>query len=229
MNNIPKIPFHLIALGAGVLILSKMRRRHDVHGKKVLITGGSRGLGFALARQFALNGASVTICGRDEQTLKAALIKLGREKLCRYSFAVIVEEGLPAPCRFRVLWSFLCPTRDSSFGNVEPELQQLAVNARSAPGWILGYHAKNQIPRLLGDSLSSRDSSVAGKPIPIEPETGSMPADDRLRSDDYQNLLPFRPHPSDGNPKEAIKSSKPWPRLPALQNHKLLPKNQILQ
>jgi hypothetical protein len=53
---------------------------------------------------------------------------------------------LPAPCRFRVLWSFLCPTRDSSFGNVEPELQQLAVNARSAPGWILGLPCEKSDP-----------------------------------------------------------------------------------
>jgi hypothetical protein len=97
------------------------------------------------------------------------------------------------------------------------------------PGRILGYHAYIQIPHFLGDPLPSDIGCWREKPIPIEPEAGSMPADDRLRSDDYQNLLPFRPHPADGNPQEAIKSSRLRPWLPPLQSHKLLPQDQIFQ
>src|SRR5690242_18367220 len=44
---------------------------------KVLVTAASRGLGAATARQFALEGAHVAICGRDEAQLNkmAAAIK----------------------------------------------------------------------------------------------------------------------------------------------------------
>jgi NAD(P)-dependent dehydrogenase (short-subunit alcohol dehydrogenase family) len=45
-------------------------RYWDLNGKVVLITGGSRGLGLVLAREFATNGARVAICARDEEDLR---------------------------------------------------------------------------------------------------------------------------------------------------------------
>lgn len=45
-------------------------------GKVVLITGGSRGLGFSLAREFGKYGANVAICARDEQELEEACSQL---------------------------------------------------------------------------------------------------------------------------------------------------------
>jgi NAD(P)-dependent dehydrogenase (short-subunit alcohol dehydrogenase family) len=44
----------------------------ELAGKAVLITGGTDGLGLALARQLAAEGASVAICGRDAERLRAA-------------------------------------------------------------------------------------------------------------------------------------------------------------
>lgn len=44
----------------------------DLKGRTALITGGSKGLGLAMAKEFALNGAQVAIVGRDEAALKAA-------------------------------------------------------------------------------------------------------------------------------------------------------------
>ena len=49
---------------AGTLL--KRRSRFDLEGKVVLITGGSRGLGLVLARQFADEKARVVICARDQ-------------------------------------------------------------------------------------------------------------------------------------------------------------------
>jgi short-subunit dehydrogenase len=44
----------------------------DFRGKTVVITGGSRGLGFALALEFAHRGANLAICARDQKTLHEA-------------------------------------------------------------------------------------------------------------------------------------------------------------
>ncbi|MDX2239280.1 MAG: SDR family oxidoreductase [Leptolyngbyaceae cyanobacterium bins.302] len=45
--------------------------------RKVLITGGSSGIGFATARLFVHEGAEVAITGRDQKTLDAAIAELG--------------------------------------------------------------------------------------------------------------------------------------------------------
>jgi NAD(P)-dependent dehydrogenase (short-subunit alcohol dehydrogenase family) len=44
----------------------------EMAGKIVLITGGTDGLGLALATQLAAEGAAVGVCGRDEERLRTA-------------------------------------------------------------------------------------------------------------------------------------------------------------
>jgi NAD(P)-dependent dehydrogenase (short-subunit alcohol dehydrogenase family) len=44
----------------------------DLQGKAVLITGGTDGLGLALAKQLAAEGASVAVCGRDMERVRSA-------------------------------------------------------------------------------------------------------------------------------------------------------------
>ncbi len=44
-------------------------RHWDLSEKVVLITGGSRGLGLVMAREFAAHGARVAVCARDEEDL----------------------------------------------------------------------------------------------------------------------------------------------------------------
>lgn len=51
-------------------------RTYDLSGKVVLITGGSRGLGLAIARQLIDAGARVAICARDEAELERAQAEL---------------------------------------------------------------------------------------------------------------------------------------------------------
>lgn len=48
--------------------------------KKIVITGGGRGLGFAMAKKFIVEGADVLIAGRNEKTLKARAEELS----CKY-------------------------------------------------------------------------------------------------------------------------------------------------
>ena len=61
---------------AALLGFRALRRRlrpdFDFRDAVVAITGGSRGLGFALALEFAQRGARLAICARDEETLREA-------------------------------------------------------------------------------------------------------------------------------------------------------------
>jgi NAD(P)-dependent dehydrogenase (short-subunit alcohol dehydrogenase family) len=50
-------------------------------GKAAVVTGGSRGIGLAIARQLAIDGCHVTIAGRDPQALKRAVAQFQSEGL----------------------------------------------------------------------------------------------------------------------------------------------------
>jgi short-subunit dehydrogenase len=57
-----------------------MRERwHDLTARQILITGGSRGLGLALAHACAQRGARVALLARDERALRVACASLQRE------------------------------------------------------------------------------------------------------------------------------------------------------
>lgn len=51
-----------------------------LNGKKIIVTGGGRGLGFAMAQKFKAEGAEVLIAGRNEDTLH----KSANEINCKY-------------------------------------------------------------------------------------------------------------------------------------------------
>ena len=67
-----------VVAGGAWAVRSLMRRglAFDFKNKVVLITGGSRGLGLVLAREFAREGARLAICARDEDELERARLDL---------------------------------------------------------------------------------------------------------------------------------------------------------
>ena len=58
----------------------------DLTGRVALVTGGSRGLGKAMARAYAEHGASVMICSRNAAELEAAAREIGHGLTVRVEF-----------------------------------------------------------------------------------------------------------------------------------------------
>ena len=48
----------------------------SIKNKVVIVTGGTRGIGFSTVKSFLENGAKVALCGSREETVNKALEKL---------------------------------------------------------------------------------------------------------------------------------------------------------
>ena len=72
--------------------------------------------------------------------------------------AMVPEECQPA---FGGTWNSRDspkPSRDSDFRQMKAQLEQLAVNARRSPGWILSSHATDQSTNFFAHPSSSPNS-----------------------------------------------------------------------
>lgn len=95
-----------IGAGIGVLMVANAVyheiKKFRTAGKVVLITGGSRGLGLVLAREFASRGAKLALCARSADKLEIArqeLEKSGAEVIARpadltnqYEVKAVIDE-----------------------------------------------------------------------------------------------------------------------------------------
>lgn len=91
----------------------------DLGGKRVLITGGSRGIGFACARAFLGEGADVTIAARDAARLAAAKAELGARAQGRIETVAI---------------DMAAPGAAATLAAAVPDLDILVNNAGAIPG-----------------------------------------------------------------------------------------------
>ena len=67
----------VVKVPANVSITASNKR---LEGAKIMVTGGSKGIGYHLAKRFVSEGAKVIIVGRDESTLQKSAQELG----CRW-------------------------------------------------------------------------------------------------------------------------------------------------
>ena len=66
-------------------------------GRAAAVAASSRGLGRAVARALALEGASVALCGRDQSRISEAAEAIAAETGAR-TLAVVADVGLPEDC-----------------------------------------------------------------------------------------------------------------------------------
>src|SRR5215472_7848209 len=100
---------------------------------------------------------AATVMADDEEAVQHAKPQgRNREEIHGgQDFPVIFQKYLPSSRAFGIFRSFLHATRNGSFRDLESQLQQLAVDARCAPGGILGDHLKNEFAHFSGDWLST--------------------------------------------------------------------------
>ena len=74
------LKLYLFKISGGVMHLSINQIEYPsvYKGKRILITGGSEGIGCAMARKFVKHGASVVITGSNVEKLKAAQKRLAQ-------------------------------------------------------------------------------------------------------------------------------------------------------
>ena len=68
--------------------MAPSRSLFDLSGRAAVVTGGSKGLGKAMARAFAQHGADVFICSRHEGELRQAAAEIGDGLMVKVEWAI---------------------------------------------------------------------------------------------------------------------------------------------
>src|SRR5919109_4357125 len=115
-----------------------------------------------------VNNLSPVMPNNKEAVQQLERDRWDREKIhSRDRFAVIAQKSQPASANFWISRCSLHPTRDTSFGYVQAEHEQFAVDAGSAPGRVLGYHPENQVSHFAGDPTSTHPLPDLGNHAPV--------------------------------------------------------------
>src|SRR5215471_2929485 len=121
------------------------------------------------------------------------------------------------------------PAGDGSLGDIKAQHEQFAMNARRAPGWVLRHHTQDQLSELPSTVFSYRPIFSPSRSNSSTVETSAMPANDCLRIDEHQRLLPSTPKTTGECPEDFVNRYHPGSGRLALQHGQLLPESEIFQ
>lgn len=82
MSLIKRILWYFKPLKTTIVNISVTDPSRKLADKRVIVTGGTRGLGYYIAKRFKAEGATVLITGRDETKTAIAAKEIGCEHLC---------------------------------------------------------------------------------------------------------------------------------------------------
>ena len=187
MKNVNAASLMKLALtigGAGAVVaLLRVPKKPmtDLNGKVVVIAGGSRGLGLALAEVFARHGSSLVLAARDDQELRAAQEILLAKKLIHSAANVLLvpcdltKVGEPehlisaALARFHRIDVLVNNAGVIHVGPVEKQSPAVFRNAMESDFFAMLETTYAALPHLLARREGSivNIASIAGKvPVP---------------------------------------------------------------
>jgi NAD(P)-dependent dehydrogenase (short-subunit alcohol dehydrogenase family) len=112
----------------------------NLNGKIVLITGGSKGIGFACARMFAREGAQVAIASRSQSNLETARQLLEKEGLNVIAVRADFSQAKDADAAAKVVEKELGPI--DILINSAGAAKRRSIDAYDAEAWQEGMNAK---------------------------------------------------------------------------------------
>ncbi|HEY5208437.1 MAG TPA: SDR family oxidoreductase [Stellaceae bacterium] len=134
----------------------------ELSGKIAIVTGGSRGIGRAIARELAKEGASVMIASRDAATCEAAVGKIKNGGGVAASIALDLREA-DAPAK-------LAAATVKAFGGIDIVVNNAGATQRGEflsltdeqfiDGFALKYYATVRLTRAAWPQLTARHGSV---------------------------------------------------------------------
>ena len=122
-------------------------------GQKVLVSGGTRGIGYACAKKFVDEGADVVICGSTERTVNEAIQKLKESGGRVLGLTCDVSNPMEIDSMFSKIQSLvgnldicmiaagICPWTKIEDVTMDEMNKTLDINTKG----LLGYHRK-QVP-----------------------------------------------------------------------------------
>jgi hypothetical protein len=143
--------------------------------------------------------------------------------------AMVPEERQPSLHQVWISRGSPDPSRDTPFRELETQLEQLAMNARRSPSWILSHHTEDQGANLFADRLPSSYLADSGDPRPIQTKSRSVPVHDASRSDQDERLPPLGPEHSQGNPEQLVQGSQSTARSLRVQSQQLPTESQVFE
>lgn len=101
----------------------------DLSGRVALVTGSSRGIGYAIANRFAQHGADVVICGRKAEAAETAAAAINARSADGYGRAIAQPANVTRPEDL----SSLCEAAVKRFGKVDILVANAAVHIHVGP------------------------------------------------------------------------------------------------
>jgi hypothetical protein len=147
-----------------------------------------------------------TAVADDEQAVKhTERESWDREEVHRRDhFPMVTQKGEPTFGSLGISRHPAHPAGDSPLGNVKTQHQQLAVDTRRAPGWILHNDPKDEIPHFLRNPFSADHPAGFGDGTPIKRKSKPVPTHNGLWADNKESLFPSGPESTNGDPEELV-------------------------